>query len=619
MTETFMLSVFPMDLNAASPALIFILNVRRAPPLSRLISSLSLLSQTGVSMDQNEDPTPNRDQSVAQEQDAASETKEAPALRPPTPKQPDEAADADATEADASEVLLGRRELDVDKRQEEEEDKQDKQPMNGAAGDAGEEQPEKNGCVKVKMEEEEQEEKFTGLNKEELMRVAGTPGWVRTRWALLVLFWLGWLGMLGGAVLLILQAPRCRDLPATNWWNRGALYRVPSVRAFTPAGDIKGARQKVDALSQLNFKGLVIGPVHVAPPDDAASLNFQEIAVDAGSLEQFKDLLRVAHRKGIFVVLDLTPNYRGSSGSWFSNASVTVVAEKLKSALVFWFSEGVDGVQLADVESVAAAVPSLWADIRAIVQNGTNERPTRRLLMGATEQRSSEAVSALLSSTGVDLLTSGVLLDGDASQLAESVLDLYAAHAPTRLAWNLGGRGPGHLASLVGPRLVALYQLLLFTLPGTPVIQYGDEIGLMNEGTPFPRMIWDSPEEEELNATLKEDRTRRASWRSLVRGLSGLRAKERSLLIGDFVPLVNSSSSLAYVRSWDQNARFLAAFNWAADEAQLEPGHRALPPLAEVVLATPAAAGLTAGARVDPARLRLGAGQAVLLKFPYAG
>lgn len=101
--------------------------------------------------------------------------------------------------------------------------------------------------------------------------------------------------------------------------------------------------------------------------------------------------------------------------------------------------------------------------------------------MGSTERRSAAAVSALLWSTGVDLLTSGVLLERDASELARSVLDLYAAHSATGLAWNLGGRGAGHLASLVGPALVPLYQLLLFTLPGTPALQYGDEIGLMDE------------------------------------------------------------------------------------------------------------------------------------------
>lgn len=36
---------------------------------------------------------------------------------------------------------------------------------------------EKNGCVKVKLPEEK-EVKFTGLTKEELMRVAGTTGYI---------------------------------------------------------------------------------------------------------------------------------------------------------------------------------------------------------------------------------------------------------------------------------------------------------------------------------------------------------------------------------------------------------------------------------------------------------
>nr|XP_057947390.1 4F2 cell-surface antigen heavy chain-like [Doryrhamphus excisus] len=505
------------------------------------------------------------------------------------------AAEADATEADVSEVVL-----DQD---------QEKQPMTGGGDAALAAQEEKNGFVKVKMEEEE--EKFTGLNKEELLRVAGTPGWVRTRWALLVLFWLGWLGMLGCAVLIVLQAPRCRDLPDTYWWNQGPLYQIGRIRSFTDAGNLKGVQHKVDALSKLKVKGLVIGPVHVAPPDDAMSLSFEEVSPEVGSLEQFKDLLHATHRKGMMLVLDLTPNYRGSTGAWFSKISVTVVAEKLKSALVFWFNQGVDGVQLSEVEHVAAMVPSLWADIRAIVQNGTNERPTKRVLMGVTEHRSADNVSDLLSSTGVDLLTSNVLLPADTAEYTQSIWRLYSAHNQTQLAWNVGGRSQGHLASLGGPALVRLYQLFLFTLPGTPVVNYGDEIGLMDGDTKFPKMLWGS--EEDLNGTLEEDRERRASCRGFFQTLSELRGKERSLLFGDFVPLFNSSSSLAFMRVWDQSTRYIAAINWGDQDAKLELIHKTLPPLAEVVLATNA----SVDTHVDPAGLQLGAREAVLLKFPY--
>ncbi len=73
------------------------------------------------------------------------------------------AVDADATEADVSEADLDQEE-------------QEKQPMTGG-GDRAEEAPaEKNGSVTMKIPEEAEEVTFTGLTKEELLRVAGTPG-----------------------------------------------------------------------------------------------------------------------------------------------------------------------------------------------------------------------------------------------------------------------------------------------------------------------------------------------------------------------------------------------------------------------------------------------------------
>lgn len=106
-----------------------------------------------------------------------------------------------------------------------------------------------------------------------------------------------------------------------------------------------------------------------------------------------------------------------------------------------------------------------------------------RVLIGVTDRSSAEDVSTLLSSTGVDLLISRILSSGDAdaTELARSVQYLSSSHGQQKLAWNLGGRLEGHMASLVGPALVKLHQLLLLTLPGTPVFSYGDEIGLMDE------------------------------------------------------------------------------------------------------------------------------------------
>lgn len=119
-------------------------------------------------------------------------------------------------------------------------------PLAGSPGSLGE----KNGVVKVKVAEDEEEEgamaaKFTGLSKEELLQVAGTPGWVRTRWALLILFWLGWLGMLAGAIVIIVHAPRCKELPQQEWWQKGGMYRIQDVEKFQDSdedgkGDLAG-------------------------------------------------------------------------------------------------------------------------------------------------------------------------------------------------------------------------------------------------------------------------------------------------------------------------------------------------------------------------------------------
>lgn len=119
---------------------------------------------------------------------------------------------------------------------------------------------------------------------------------------------------------------------------------------------------------------------------------------------------------------------------------------------------------------------------------------------------------------------------------------------------------------------------------------------------------------------MQEERAERLTCRRFFSTVSELRGKERSLLFGDFILLFNSSSSsLAYLRVWDQNERYLAAFNWAAEEsAVLQLSHTVLPPTAVVVLSTNSST-MPADSSVDLTNLRLGPGEAALLKFPYTG
>lgn len=169
------------------------------------------------------------------------------------------------------------------------------------------------------------------------------------------------------------------------------------------------------------------------------------------------------------------------------------------------------------------------------------------------------------------------------------------------LGWGLGAVDREQLSKqATTPALVRLYHLLLFTLPGTPVFTYGDEIGLQAgqarrrgtrkrfnnvhmcfqeqiiilslnpsicfQGSDPPNMLWDIEKEpaegEPVNETVQAENKERVALRQWFITLSELRGKERSLLYGDYHSLYSSATSLAFLRRWDQSERFITAVNW---------------------------------------------------------
>lgn len=99
--------------------------------------------------------------------------------------------------------------------------------------------------------------------------------------------------------------------------------------------------------------------------------------------------------------------------------------------------------------------------------------------------------------------------------------------------------------------------------------------------------------------------------------MSDRRGKDRSLLHGDYVPLYNAPSALAYLRSWDQSERYIVAFNWSpTDKATLQLSHEMLPERATVVVSTNEEK-MARDQSINLAQLELEPQQAVLLKFPY--
>ncbi|EMP25762.1 4F2 cell-surface antigen heavy chain [Chelonia mydas] len=511
----------------------------------------------------------------------------------------------------------------------------EKQPMTGSPGTLGE----KNGMVKVPKEDGEADAgtKFTGLSKEELLQVAGTPGWVRTRWALLILFWLGWLGMLAGAIVIIVQAPRCKELPPQEWWHKGGIYRIQALEAFQDSngdgiGDLAGVEQRIDYLSSLKVKGLVIGPIHINTPDNLTSTDLQTVDPRLGTKETVAKLLEAAKKKSLKVILDLTPNYRGQM-SWFSPETPpnSDFQSKMKAALKFWLELGVAGIQMEGVEQLNdSQLLGEWKNLTSQYSSDGNAR----VLIAWTGQQDSRQIFSLLNETSADLLVSPYLLRLElepTGQKVENAIRAYIQAAGEKWpSWTVGGPRR-HMASLVKERLLRLYHMLLFTLPGTPFTNYGDEIGLQEPPgqSGVSRMQWNNSanfgfsskffpqggDSSGRNFTVEAQSGNSSSLLSLFRHLSELRGKERSLLHGEFMMLPRLVQDVCvYLRSWDQNKRFLVVLNFAGTRSTVTISHSLLPPEATVELSTDPQ---RQGGQLALKDLTLESSEGLLLHFPY--
>jgi alpha-glucosidase len=196
--------------------------------------------------------------------------------------------------------------------------------------------------------------------------------------------------------------------------------------------------------------------------------------------------------------------------------------------------------------------------------------------------------------------------------------------------WVLGNHDVARVASRVGPAQARVAAMLLLTLPGTPILYYGDELGLRDvpvppeqlrdpiaalipgrgrdpQRTPMP---WDTgpaagftsghpwlplgPDHRTVNVAAQ--RYDPGSMLALHRRLLQLRRHAPALVSGGYQPVEADGDVLAYLRTWEDQ-RYLVALNLGPDLARL-----ALPSLAagRVVLSTdPSRDGRPVGGRLD--------------------
>ncbi len=381
--------------------------------------------------------------------------------------------------------------------------------------------------------------------------------------------------------------------PEPFWYKSGVIYEV-HVRAFYDAdgdgtGDFRGLTQKLDYIKDLGVTAIWLLPFYPSPlKDDGYDIaNYTDVHPMYGTLDDFKVLLREAHKRGLRVITELVLNHTSDQHPWFQRArrappdsrwrnfyvwsdtptryrdariifkDVEIsnwtwdhvakayfwhrffshqpdlnfenpeVHEEIVKVVDFWLDLGVDGLRLDAVPYLyeregtsCENLPETHAFLKKLRAH-VDGKYSYRMLLGEANQWPEDAVAYFGEGRGdechmafhfplmprlfmalrmeqrlpiVDILEQtppipetsqwALFLRNHDELTLEMVTDeerdyMYRMYAQVHLArLNLGIRR--RLAPLLNDdrKSIELLNALLFSLPGTPVLYYGDEIGL---------------------------------------------------------------------------------------------------------------------------------------------
>src|SRR5262245_15797336 len=375
-------------------------------------------------------------------------------------------------------------------------------------------------------------------------------------------------------------------------WYRDAIIYEVHVRSFYDSvddgmGDFPGLTQKLDYIQDLGVTAIWILPICPSPwKDDGYDISdYTAVHPTYGSLKDFENFLREAHRRGIRVITELVLNHTSDQHEWFQksrrakpgsywrdfylwsdtpdrykdariifkdfeasnwtwdpvanayywhrfyshqpdlNFDNPAVRKAMLEVLDFWLDRGVDGLRLDAVPYLyeregtnCENLPETHAYLKDLRQH-IDSKYKNRMILAEANQWPEDAIAYFGSGDECNMAFHFPLMPRlfmalrmedrypvtDILQITppipencqwalflrnhdeltlEMVTDeerdymyrVYAYDRPMRI--NLGIRR--RLAPLLGNdrRRIELMNTLLLSLPGTPVVYYGDEIGM---------------------------------------------------------------------------------------------------------------------------------------------
>ncbi len=390
------------------------------------------------------------------------------------------------------------------------------------------------------------------------------------------------------------------DPPGTVPWGS-----VPAVVQFQ-GGDIRGVIKKMDYLQDLGINAIYFTPIFESVSNHRYdTIDYLLIDRKLGLLDDFKELLRIAHQNKIRVMLDGVFNHCGRSfyafrdlvengeksgyRAWFHvhrfplnaytpgkavnyeawwgykslpkfNTDNPQVRKMILDVAKYWIDLGVDGWRL-DVPNEIDD-DAFWGEFRQTVKSAN---PDAYILGEIWEALPRWVGNEMFDGVMNYPVRKAVInwLKGDIDSLGfadqvENLLNVYQTENVRAMYNPLGSHDTERLMTMLGENLprVKLAYLFQFVYPGAPAVYYGDEIGLTGGKDPECRKAfpWDATEwNVELRDYLKKliairkqhPALRRGAYRRLMTDAkcTGY-AFCRSLDGDDLMVVMNGSSEL---------------------------------------------------------------------------
>jgi len=379
------------------------------------------------------------------------------------------------------------------------------------------------------------------------------------------------------------------DFSQSPAWADTAIVYELFVRTFSASGDLQGVLKRLPYLQQLGVNTLWLMPVYDGPTGHGyAPTDLFFIEKDYGTLKDYRRLIAAAHKAGMKVIFDLVANhlsdqhrfvkaaadnlhsplrdwfYWRPDGSWgYHNDWDTLVNLNYNNpsvrhyqlqAAAFWAAQGVDGFRC----DVAWAVPhNFWKDFRRQVK-----KINRQILLIDEVLPRQPAYHDNEFDMSYDTDFYGTLIDVMSGRKPVSAFD-YTLQKTKRnypkSAKNLRYLENHDLERFLkqfGPAKTKIAAVILFTLPGTPLIYQGQEHGSLQMRPAFP---------------LIQDR----NWFDFYRSLIKLRKKHKAFTLGHMqtVTVVDSAGFWEFRRKYaGEEFHVLINLSGERKEVNISPG-----------------------------------------------